>query len=382
MDKLSRFIDVAIPVQTCNLRCPYCYIAQKGLFLEALPYFTHNAEEIGEAMSQEKLGGICFLNLCGGGETLLPPEMTDIIYELLKQGHYIAVVTNGTVTKRFEDIAKFPPEFLERLLFKFSYHYLEFRRLNLLDCFWNNVRRMRDAGASVSVELTPHDELIPYIEEMKQDCIAHAGAVCHVTVARNVQEGGVPILTEHTRKEYEDIWGSFDSEMFRFKLSTFNVKRKEFCYAGCWSAVLNLGTGIMRQCYCGGVIGNIFSNKPIRWRPVGSNCTDPHCINSHAWLTIGNIPELKDAPGYDEMRDRTAADGSTWLTPRMRDFVSQKLYDNNECFDEKVRRKIDRAGRIRMRIDQVLLGTFRWIRRHLPKKLRKNIARSMRKGTK
>lgn len=117
MEKIKRFIDVAVPVQTCNLRCPYCYIAQENKFLAALPYFMYDAKTIGKALSKKRLGGVCHLNLCGGGETLLPPEMTDILYELLAQGHYIAVVTNGTVTKRFQEICEFPDDFKKRLLF-------------------------------------------------------------------------------------------------------------------------------------------------------------------------------------------------------------------------------------------------------------------------
>ena len=130
MDKIKRFIDIAVPVQTCNLRCPYCYIAQEDKFLAALPYFMYDAKTMGKALSKERLGGVCHFNLCGGGETLLPPQMTDILYELLAQGHYLAVVTNGTVTKRFEEICDFPEEFRKRLLFKFSFHYTELRRLN------------------------------------------------------------------------------------------------------------------------------------------------------------------------------------------------------------------------------------------------------------
>ena len=84
----------------------------------------------GESALQRKTWGGVPFNLCGGGETLLPPQMTDILYELLAQGHYLAVVTNGTVTKRFEEICDFPEEFRKRLLFKFSFHYTELRRLN------------------------------------------------------------------------------------------------------------------------------------------------------------------------------------------------------------------------------------------------------------
>ena len=31
--------------------------------------------------------------------------------------------------------------------------------------------------------------------------------------------------------EYKEIWGSFDSELFKFKSEIFYKKRNEFCYA-------------------------------------------------------------------------------------------------------------------------------------------------------
>ena len=37
--------------------------------------------------------------------------------------------------------------------------------------------------------------------------------------------------------------------LFDFTVKNFNEKRKEFCYAGDWSGVLNLETGLLRKCY-------------------------------------------------------------------------------------------------------------------------------------
>ena len=183
MDKIKRFIDCTVPVVTCNLRCPYCYITQERDFLKAMPTFRYSAEVIGAALTQERLGGVCHFNLCGGGETLLPKEMIDIIFALLKNGHYLAIITNGTVTKQFEKIAQFPKEYLERLFFKFSFHYLELKKRNLLDRFFENINLMRSVGCSISVELTPDDYYIPYINEIKKICMERVGALCHVTVA-------------------------------------------------------------------------------------------------------------------------------------------------------------------------------------------------------
>jgi molybdenum cofactor biosynthesis enzyme MoaA len=70
MDKLKRFFDCYIPITTCNLHCHYCYITLQGLFKNRLPEFKYSPETIGKAFSQERMGGICHLNFCGGGETL------------------------------------------------------------------------------------------------------------------------------------------------------------------------------------------------------------------------------------------------------------------------------------------------------------------------
>ena len=69
-------------------------------------------------------------NLCGGGETLLPPEMPDYIRALLDEGHYVMVVTNAMVDHSFDVMEKWPKEILERLFFKFSYHFLELKKRN------------------------------------------------------------------------------------------------------------------------------------------------------------------------------------------------------------------------------------------------------------
>ena len=371
MEKIKRFIDCTVPVVTCNLRCPYCYITQERKFLKALPTFRYSAETIGQALSKERLGGICHINLCGGGETLLPKEMVDIVYELLKQGHYLAIITNGTVTNQFKKIAGFPKEFCERIMFKFSFHYLELKRLNLMDKFFDNVRMMRNAGCSFSIELTPDDYYVPYINEIKQTCIDNVGAVCHVTVARDETNPELPILTKMSKDEYIKTWEQFDSDLWRFKMSTFNVKRKEFCYGGVWTAHLNLGTGILKQCYCGSVLQNIFEdvNKPINWFAIGNNCGEPHCHNSHVWLTLGAIPEMV-TPSYANMRNRICSDGSEWLTPRYKSFISGKLKENNTEFTDAEKYRINRISRIRLWKTYSIRKPLRWIYLRMPDKLK------------
>ncbi len=329
---MKRFIDIYVPVTTCTLHCHYCYIFHQGLFRNKLPEFKYSPEVVKKALRQERLGGTCLINFCAGGETLLHPQITDYIRVVLENGHYVAVVTNATVSRRFDEIAQFPPELLSRLFFKFSYHYLELKKKNLFELFFSNIRKMRDLGCSFVLELTPNDESIPYIDDIKQRAIDELGAACHVTIARNdiAPDEDKPILTQLCKEEYYKTWSVFGSDMLEFKKTIFGVKRKEFCYAGDWAFYLNLGTGIMYQCQNGEHPKQIFEDpeRPIDFTPVGHQCTQPHCYNGHAFLTLGCIPELNTIT-YAQLRNRVCADGSEWLKPNVKDFFSCKLKDAN-----------------------------------------------------
>lgn len=350
MEKIKRFIDLYIPVESCTFRCHYCYITHHRKFDNKLPILKYSAEQVRAGLSKDRMGGPCLINMCGGGETLLPPPITKYIRVLLEEGHYVMVVTNASVTKRFEEIAQFPPELMKRLFFKFSYHYLELKKRGMLERFASNVKMMSDAGASYTIEATPSDELIPFIEEMKDFSIKHFGAITHVTVARNeAAKGNLPILTNLSHEDYEKTWNSFKSEFFHYKFSIFNKKRTEFCYAGDWSFVINVGTGMMQQCYCSYYKQNILDDptKPIKFIPVGNNCNQYHCYNGHAFLCLGDIPE-HDAPTYATIRNRICADGSEWLKPEMKSFMSSKLKESNREYSDSEKKDVNKKIKLLM----------------------------------
>lgn len=349
MEQLKRFIDILVPVTTCTLRCHYCYITHHKLFDKKLPQFKYDVETFRRGLSKERLGGVCMINFCGGGETLLPPEMPQYIRAMLEEGHYVMVVTNATVSKTMDEIANFPPELLERLFFKFSYHYLELKKRNLLDKFFANIHKVVKAGASFTLEATPSDELIPYINEMKELAIKEVGAVCHVTVARDEHDmSSIPILSKMTPDEYKKTWSVFNSEFFDYKFSVFSQKRKEFCYAGDWTLFLDLGTGKLSQCYCSLFTQNILDDttKPIRFKAIGHHCMQPHCYNAHAFLTFGAIPD-HNSPSYATIRNRICYDGTEWLKPKMKAFMEQKLKNNNEEYPESKKKAIDQEMKVR-----------------------------------
>ena len=330
MSKIKRYIECYIPTETCNLRCHYCYITQKRKFNSNVAKFVYDTKYIRKALSLERLGGICLLNICAGGETLISSEIIAVVKELLEEGHYVMIVTNGTLTKRFEEIALLPQRLIKHLIFKFSFHYLELKRLNLIDTFFENVNLMKNSGASITVEITPSDELEPYIDEIKKISISKLGALPHITIAR-LDKDNIPILTKHTKEDYIKIWQEFDSSLFEFKMSVFGHKQKGFCYAGDWSIYLNLVTGDVSQCYSTMKIDNIYENldRPINFFACGCNCLQPHCYNAHSFLTLGDIPELI-TPTYASLRNRVCVDGTEWLNEEVKEIMSSKLNELNQ----------------------------------------------------
>lgn len=347
--KVKRMIAINVPIKNCNLKCHYCYITAQKQVEKGAAVFKYNPEHVARCLSQKRLGGPCIINMTGGGETLIPPEMPAYIRALLEQGHYLEIVTNGTLTKRFEEIASFPQELLLRLEFKFSFHFIELKRRNMLEQFASNVNLMRKSGCSFTIECTPTDQLEPYIDELKSFCMDNFGAYCQLTIARDDLTHSKEILSKRTFKEYCDIWGQFDSTMFSFKKDIFLRKCPEFCYAGCWSLYVDLGTGMSKPCYGQMYNQNIFENpeKEIIFEPVGRHCRQPYCYNGHAYLALGMIPELK-TPTYAEIRNRKCADGSEWEQADLKDAFSTKLSETNKVWSEKKQKAYERRYFIRM----------------------------------
>ena len=162
----------------------------------------------------------------------------------------------------------------------------------------------------------------------------HFGALCHVTIPRDVTKPGYKLQSKHTLEEFVKIWSTFNSAMFDFKLSTWEQKRKEYCYAGAWSGLLNIGTGEFSACYGSRIRQNIFEDisKPIDFVAVGKGCRIDHCYNGHSFLALGNIPSINSCRYCDE-RDRiNVNDGTHWLTPEMHEFLGHRLEDYNRQF--------------------------------------------------
>lgn len=343
MEKIKRAILCAIPMSICNLRCRYCYLSQRDECYQGTQiYYKYSPEHIAKAFSKERLGGVCYFNLCADGETLLAKDIDKYIYAIASQGHYVEIVTNLTITKVLDKILDFPLEILQHLTFKCSFHYLQLKERNLLDVFANNVKSIWKHSCSANIEITPDDELIPYIDEVKEFSMRNFGALPHLSIARDDRTGH-DYLTSLSIDEYDKTWSQFDSDFWKFKKTIFNKKRTEFCYAGRWSLYVNLATGDSTQCYCSRYKQNIFKNlnKPIDFVAINS-CPDTHCYNGHMLLTLGCIPGFTDTK-YGDIRNRIKADGSQWLQPEILSFLNTKLEESNELLTDKEIKSQSRA---------------------------------------
>ncbi len=328
--QLKKMIMLHVPSSICNLRCHYCYLAQREVAFQGKQApMQYSPEQVAKALSVQRMGGVCFINSCAEGETLLTKNI-DLYYKaLVEEGHFLEIVTNMTVTPMIERILSWDKDLLKRIEFKCSFHYLELIKRDMLDVFAENVKKAWDCGASATIEVTPSDELVPMISDLKEFSINHFGALPHLTIARDDRTKEIEKLTKMPEDEYRKIWSQFDSKLWEYKMQLFGEKQTRFCYAGLWSVNVDIATGRARACYFED-LGKIFDDldRPIPFKPI-ARCPIAYCYNGHAFMTCGLIPGSTDYT-YADMRNRVREDGSEWLQPELKYFFSTKLENNND----------------------------------------------------
>lgn len=326
--KISRFIDVMVPVANCNFKCRYCYLTQLNTDYEHLPSIYHSERYIRYCLRRERLGGTALINLCGIGETFLCDSLIPIVKELIKEGHFIQIVTNATVKNKMLLLTDSEIN-TDHLFIKCSLHWKQLKERGLLSQYADTINALKRRGVSFSVELVPEDDIVNQIPEIKKYCMDSFGALPHVTVTRNENYDDYRIDTNMSEQEYKKTWSTFESALFDFKMN--NRRKVCECCAGLWAAELNLATGDLYKCTNNPWIYNIYENpeEDIPFEKVGSNCKLPFCFNNHAYLTLGLAPSI-EAPVYLEMRDRTTMDGQHWVVGNVRRIFGQKLYINNQ----------------------------------------------------
>lgn len=331
MEYKRRFIECLVPSSLCNLKCEYCYVIQQNRREGIVEKPQYSVETMIKGLSKARLGGACFFSLCAIGETLIPDYLFELVKGLLKEGHYINITNNGTVTNRIKEYCDLPKNILSRLHFSFSFHYNELKKFNLIDTFFKNVQSVKNAGCSFIVKLNLCDSYINQIEEIKEICLKNIGAYPVISITRDQAISNFKLFT-NDQKRYLQIGKSLDSKMFDFTNRFFNKKIKRFCYAGDWSALLNLKTGVMSKCYANTEDGqDIFADisKPINFQAIGRHCKAGFCVNADHFITQGVIPSLK-CDGYADIRTDA---NRQWYNQDFYIFANQKLNVSNKKYN-------------------------------------------------
>jgi hypothetical protein len=264
------------------------------------------------------------------------------MYGLLDMGHYLYLTTNTTIQSQIKKIVAFPMDFRERIFFKISLHYQEMKRLNMLDVFVENINMLKQSGIGYGLEIVESDYLLDDIEEIKSFCLGKFGALPHVLVGRDEEVLGSGYQDKSSclhEDEHKRVWESFDSDLFKYQKWANKVShQKNFNYCGVYIGTLHLDTGNFFCCPITNKTTNLFEDieKPIRFVPTARACPFDFCYCGFFWHVIGGADRDFD-PGvyFHQFRDRVCTDGSTWLTPTIREIFSHRSSEYHEPYSKE-----------------------------------------------
>ena len=76
----------------------------------------------------------------------------------------VTLVTNLTLNNKIDQLLDFPQEYLKRLIVKGSLHWLELKRTNKVDDYFNNMKKVLSKGASSYPFLVLSEDYMKYVE--------------------------------------------------------------------------------------------------------------------------------------------------------------------------------------------------------------------------
>lgn len=342
-EKIKLTVTAAVPGDVCNLKCSYCYVSQMQEHKFTKAKFNYSVEHMLKALSKERLGGIASIVYCGIGETLIPREIIDMVKGNLKEGHYVEIVTNLTLNNRIDElINEIPKDDIKRLMIKGSLHYLELKRQNKLNDYFNNMKKLVEAGASTFPFLVVCEEYMPYLDEIRQACLENLGELPQVTAYMEFDTAQDIHKTDMYNPEFVSmIKEKFDSNVYNVYNEMLDIDTKEhFCYAGEWSIHVELSDGSAKKCHGCPIEQNIFENlkKPIKFEPIGNNCCMKDCSIQYNFRTWGLVPFYNDLTTYGE----TICRGNLFST-ELKEAFNHKFYDIRPMYSEEERKKINKT---------------------------------------
>ncbi len=172
-DKIVKMINGTIHTSGCTLNCDYCYLAQSDHRNDRETYaLRYPLETVLQACAKKRLGGTAFIQIIGDGETLLPKDAVPLICGLLKEGHYVQVVTNGTLQNRIHELVEMVEKdgLVSHLLLSFSLHFLELEKRNFLEIYAANINYVKEKGISFRISLVCGDEYLEAADRIHAFC--------------------------------------------------------------------------------------------------------------------------------------------------------------------------------------------------------------------
>lgn len=328
-NKIQRYVECYMDKQACNLRCEYCYVSQRREISNRVRKFVHTPEFIASALSPHRLGGISLIGLCCDGEPLISDDYVTLIKLLLQEGHYVFLISNGTISKSIDKLCELPKEAISRLFIRFSYHYFELKRLNLTKIFFENIQKVRACGGSISLLLVGSDDYIDYLDDIKDTCMKELGALPHIDMVRDEIKGkddSLEIDSKYSYEEYIAIWEQFDSAFFKVKEKTKELDRGK-CYAGKRVLHLELMTGEAKRCSTGAFVDNIYEDisKPINFYTEPKECPMKYCPCSSMFFALGSRLNYQNMPTIYELWNRETKDGTNWMNDESKEFFMQRF---------------------------------------------------------
>ena len=85
---VNTFIECLLPITACNIKCHYCYVAQRDNRKMRQARLKYPPDIIAKALRKDRVGGTAYISICGAGETMMQKKLPDIVNLLLQEGLY------------------------------------------------------------------------------------------------------------------------------------------------------------------------------------------------------------------------------------------------------------------------------------------------------